>query len=349
MAEKHLHTIIFNSEPGKKAERFTYDFSSTKNVEIALSKDKISIKARLTKIYDHDEMLKSGVYLFPDAIKKAVLLHIILFSENIEIKKAAVQIDSDEAVVYDGCPVRIYSMVTEKLKRRLPKEFSESETIRGILSKTKSSYDSRMASLFALICSKSKVFESERFVYLWMAFNGMYNYFASVIKDEKESEEEMKKLNRLKHEATQIRCMQELFGMGKDTILKEDKSRIANKVSGLLKYQVQNPINKSSLAEEENLAKNISAYLVRNDGRSKYNLTAYGYMLTQFPYYFRCKIIHADEPLKLFCYEDDTGLKCLRIINDLLEEFTDENLPLWFKSSYIDEHIRKAARTIKIE
>ena len=63
----------------------------------------------------------------------------------------------------------------------MPSNFIEQKTVEGILSKTKTTYDSRIASLYALICSKSKHYEAERFIYLWMAFNGMYGYFFSFL------------------------------------------------------------------------------------------------------------------------------------------------------------------------
>ena len=60
------------------------------------------------------------------------------------------------------------------------------------------------------------------------------------------------------------------------------------------------------------------------------HLSAYGYLLTQLSYYFRCKIVHGSKPMLLFAYADDSELHCLQILNELLEKFIDEYLPKCF-------------------
>ena len=49
-------------------------------------------------------------------------------------------------------------------------------------------------------------------------------------------------------------------------------------------------------------------------------------LLTDFSYYLRCKLFHANRPVELFSFSDDLEIKVLRIVNGLLEEFLDANL-----------------------
>ena len=99
--------------------------------------------------------------------------------------------------------------------------------------------------------------------------------------------------------------------------------------------------------EVNELSQQISAALINASGE-KYNLTAYGYLLTQLSYYFRCKIVHGSRPVLLFAHADNKDLHDLKVINDLLEEFIDSNLHAWFDAKYIADIIIPKAQRIKL-
>ena len=221
------------------------------------------------------------------------------------------------------------------------KNWSNSE-INGILSQTKSSSDSRLAALMGLITSKSKISEAERFIYLWMAFNGMYGYFSNKIAETHNSQ--------IRREWKQIIYMQKLLGIGKETIDEDDKSRLAYEVIALIRRYNGGKITRDSLecGKDLELGNNILSVLKKKKTDDNYNISAYGYLLTQFSYYFRCNIIHASKPLALFSYTNDIELKCLKIINDLLEEFMDDNLHRWFDSEYVVELTNKSSDMVLI-
>ena len=73
--------------------------------------------------------------------------------------------------------------------------------------------------------------------------------------------------------------------------------------------------------------------------KETYKITAYWYLLTQLSYYYRCNLFHGDKPIPLFSYADDIDLKCLRIINDLLESCLDQYLYQWFDPAYLNSEI----------
>ncbi len=339
---KHEHKIIINKNKSYKY-KYTYNFGQTKDVSLELSRNAICITVKLGKKYDKTEMLYKECYLFPDALKKAMTLHLILFSENIDIKTMSVQIDKDKDTVIDtkqGHIPPIYSMVNKKLFHKITSEWSKSE-IEGYLKLTKSSNDNRLAALNAFIISKSKEFETERFIYLWTAFNGMYNHFAVLVQNisQKEYRQDKKK----------IEFILKLFDIGKETIdKKEDKKIIGRKTVALVKRLYSNNISYAELqnGKYSELAKQLSDFLLKSDSNVPYNISPYGYLLAQFSYYFRCNIIHGDKPYALFSYAEESEIKCLRCINELLDEFIEKNLHMWFDEAYSEALKDRAAEVI---
>lgn len=332
--KKHIHKIIINGNKRYK-HKYNYNFSNTNDISIELSPDSLCITAELTKIYDKNEMISQGCYLFPDAIKKALTLHLILFSKNILIKKMMVQIDDECDVVIDttqGHISPIFSMVEGNLHNPISSKWNEKE-IRGFLKLTKSSEDSRLAALNAFIISKSKIFETERFIYLWTAFNGMYNYIFSKILE-----------NPRAGDRDKILYIQKLYEIGEELVRDTKGNKIekefADKVKALIyhKYDPTEPLSRDSLENGKYLfLSNFINDNLRNKNTDKpYNITPYGYILTQFSYYFRCNIIHGDKPYALFSFANESEIKCLKCINELLDEFIENNLHCWFDEAAIN-------------
>lgn len=337
---KHKHILIFNSI-SKRYKKYIYSFGSTDGVELTISKSGFQITAELTKLYDKEEMLSGNTYLFPDAIRKALLIYLLTYSKGLKIKSVTVKIDDDEdTTVFDNEPEPpVYSMINGDLVRNLPISFTNKPVIEYLLNTPKSKYDRRIASLFAFVTSKSKVYETERFIYLWTSFNGIYSWLSRYIA-------EANGTDRYRREYKQIIGMQKYLSVGSETVGEDDKTRIANSVISVLKNYSVNDASRSFF-EQKGIAESIEKELSKQNG-SKYNLTAYGYLLTQLAYYFRCKIVHGSKPVLLFAYADDSELHCLQILNELLEEFIDEFLPKCFDDAYIDDTLIPTANIITL-
>ena len=341
---KHIHRIIINSpQQENEINTFIYDFGSTKSIKLSISHGYLFVEAALQKKYDKQEMLSQNQYLFPDALKKALLIHLMLFSESITIQKIQVQIDNETDCVLDsdnGQASPLDSMVVGKLVHPFSVKWDNS-SIDGILSQTKSTYDSRTAALFALLYSKCKHFESERFIYLWMAFNGMYNFFSYLISD-------VQGIKRITQEYKKIKCFQRLYQIGEQTISDDqEKKRIAHGVAALIERGLPT-ITQQYLESDSGkpFCDAIRALLFDSKDGKPLNLSPYGYLLTQFSYYYRCNLIHANKPLALFSYTDESDIRCLTVINSMLEQFIEHNLYLWFDDKYIDNHLRPAAGVV---
>lgn len=335
---KHIYKLTINNV-GEKSTKYIYDFGSTKNVELILSITGLSITVSLLKEFNKEKILSSDCYLFPDAIKKALLLYLIKYNKALNISLITINIDGhqEELSFSKGDKLPVYSMINGNLQREIPKEFTSDVVFQHLLKTPKSKYDKRIASLFALTCSKSKEYETERFIYLWTSFNGMYSWISEFIA-------EAKGVDKYRKENKQILGFQQFIGVGKETIVEKDKTRIANTVITILKDIDCEKISKSVI-EDKSISKRIEGALCK-DTNERYILSAYGYLLTQFAYYFRCKIVHGTKPVYLFSYEDDKELHSLKIINALLEEYIDNNLPLWFDENYINNEIKPTIQKI---
>ena len=341
---KHIHTLTIN-KVGKSAKKHLYDFGSTKNIELTLSETGISITAQLTKVYDKEEMLSGNSYLFPDAIKKGLLLYLIKYRKALQIKSIIVKTDDNEETIKFDATVKppVYSMISGDVKRNIPSELSSDSVFGYLLHTPKTKYDKRIASLFALLCSKSKDFETERFLYLWTSFNGIYGYCSNIVFEERKTEIAKKTLS----EYDELKYFHKLFSLGEDRIPQKDNNIIAHSAISILKQFEINSINKDYI-EKSKLDESISALLVKSGGE-KYNITVYCYLLTQLSYYFRCKYVHGSKPVLLFAYPDDDVLHSLSIVNNLLEEFIDKTLHLLFDDKYVSNALIPKAKTIDLK
>lgn len=328
---KHIHKIMINEMKNEEENyTYTYNFAHTKNVTLTVQHNAVCIEVALGKVYDKNELMTKDAYLFPDALRKALLIHIMKFSENITIHTMSVSIDDQQEMVIDtaqGDEKPIYSLVDGKIE---PIDDWNDDEIQSILSQTKSAADPRMAALYAYITSKSKHYKAEKFIYLWMALNGMYNYFAGKVASYCNSKKEA-------GDMLKICCLLKLFKYGNETIYKKAQTKIAQDVGSLLKKNNYKCITKDSLYLGENmeLAAKIEEILNKPDSNMKFDITAYGYLLMQFSYYIRCNVIHADKPLALFSYKNDEEMIYLQVVNSLLDEFMEENLHKWFDKKYI--------------
>ena len=337
---KIRHSLTINTI-GAEYNKFTYDFGPTKDVELIVSETGAQITADLTRIYDSKEMLCGDSYLFADAINKALLLYLMRYSRTLKIEVLTFRIDSkEESILLDQhAEPPVYSMITGKLHRPISVEFSEKAITDQLLKMTKSKYDKRIAALFALLLSKSKRYETERFIYLWTSLNGMYSWISDIVA-------EANGVEKCRKEYKQIIAFQKFIDVGSGTIAEKDKAPIAHEVVLILGNISNQRVLRADI-EAKDLSQQISAALKSASGE-KYNLTAYGYLLTQLSYYFRCKIVHGSRPVLLFSHADNKELHALKVINDLLEEFIDNNLYEWFDEKYITDIIIPKAQRIKL-
>lgn len=326
MAKKHEYIYILNEKPSEN-ESYTCKCGNTKDVKVFISKNGIAIKALIGKEYEKEKLLAADCYLFPNIIKKSLLIYLIKYSEMLDVKTIKVIIDNEN--IYFGKNDVITSLIENKLERKFSSNWDNACVLQGLLSQKKSyGGNELLASIYALAYSKNKKNEIERFQYLWMSLNGMYNFLGSQINSIL-----LRKFN-IKGDTGDkcyIEYMLRYYNMADKTLDQTSRQCVTREVIPLLK-DVKGIITKESLkGEHKELAQEIEN-IISKDNKS--NLNAYSYLLLAFSYNFRCSMFHANRPISLFSYADDYVVKCFKIINCLLEDFLEEKLWKFFADDY---------------
>lgn len=333
---KYLHKIIIGT-PSKKPSVYCYNYGNTKNIKIAMSKKGASIEVMLSRKHSTQELLQKN-HLFADAIKKVLLVYLVKYSKSLTLKTMMIQIGEIVHEIED-IP-QVHSMVQSELQTKMDIGWNKEKIIQDILWFTKSTSKQRMASLYALLIAKSRKFANEKFLYFWMAFNGMYGYYSNLIKRQHPN------LNRIL-ESDELKYFQLLQEWGDAVLVKKDKLKICSQVKALI-VKLNSNLNREFFESEEGFkfSNQIMSILSENDVTGE--ITGYGFLITQFAYWFRCNFFHANNPVKLFVFQGDDDLNCIEKINNLLEEFLDDNLYKWFDKDYRDNYLKVKAQQLEI-
>lgn len=173
---KKFHYLLYRGIKTKNSSILSYSFSNTSNIRISVSQRGFSVEVEQTVLRNPSEILSNA--LFRDAIKKAVVIQMIKYNQ-IANGDLYVEINGENYCIYkdneDSQEQLLYSMCGKKLLRKMKDNWTVA-SIHRLLNTTKSKADRLDAALDAFLISKSKEFETERFVYLWMAMNGLYGF-----------------------------------------------------------------------------------------------------------------------------------------------------------------------------
>lgn len=354
MADKrYIYKIIINEEKRiTKDKCFYYNYGQTKGIELSIFKGAATIRSNMTVKYKAEEVIYKN--LFKDAIVKSLLVYLLKNNASLYIKNIYIE-------VYDNIKAKklisrysygnkdkaiIYSMLKDNLEHPI-KELWTNEEIQNLLKLKKSYGDRREIALKSFLNSKSKKYESERFLSLWMAFNGMYGYLG-----DKARASDIKKYKRVS-DAKEIKLIQKFLGYLPGRVISGHGDKLIRHIRPMLVEFYRGNLNRRQLEngnkDYKELSLKIENYLYdffmnlddsqKNQGESSeiLLLESYTYLLTQFTYKFRCNYFHASSPMPLFIYADDPDLICLMAMNDLLEDFIEENLHYWFSEDGIKE------------
>ncbi|WP_303836722.1 hypothetical protein [Ruminococcus flavefaciens] len=349
------YSIYLNSIQEQYDYSFEYQYFK-KSVYIKLSPNSALIELERTTDYKTDDISTGQNNVLCNAIKKTCLIHLLIYSQSLQIVYMKIfknNIESEYSLNNHNM-AEIYSLVNGELNPPFSDEWKERSFIESILNLKKVECDSRISALLSLICAKNKTYNIERFVNLWISFNGMYSFFS--------------KLHELDtcNESKQLELFISQFNQGDYKLTRELSSSIANKVTDLLKnYKIDDIdcrwLNDSSNRKINTKVRSIIKEVVKNKigiykkapnpnkqkinqlrAFLKYNNTAYTYLLVEYAYYYRCKYIHANTSLPLLCYENEYEIKCIALVNRLLEDYICNNLYKWFSEDYIKHELKNA-------
>ena len=327
MKKRYNYELIIND--GKsKGKALLFSYGNTKDIELRVLKQSARAKVGLTKNYFECGKESNQSYLvnmFKEAAKRIMLIHLLKYQVPMNINSVKINMLFDNAVLatYDYTDqFRLYTMIGKKLLRPISKEWGDKEIQQAVLKfqKSKEKMAREVAALYAYLYSKTKIFETERFSYLWIAMNGLY---ASKAPDKMKTNER----DSMSHLVAS-------FDLGNKVLTKKNNDVIGKRVMIELK-DYRESITRDSLTNgiHKSFADSLEKRILHLEPENNvpYDLSAYGYMITGFPYYLRCTLFHSNRPIELFSFEGDMELNALMLANGLLEEFLDEYLISMFR------------------
>ena len=246
--------------------------------------------------------------LFVDTIKKIHLIYAI-YNNNLFNNDNISFYINDKLI----CSIRekILFSLFDTLNDNITLNLRDKRIIEKIISYPKSNYDYKIASLFAYICAKSKIYECERLQYYWMAFNGYYNKYKG-----SNNNTDNGLINQLLKEYELI--------SKKVNFSKEDRNKSVLKIVPIIREIGKDSyVTKRKTTKQDIQRISISIKEKLNEIGINKDIDPYGYVLTQIPYYYRCNMFHGSEPIKLFLTVCEDDILILKVINDILEEFLD--------------------------
>lgn len=312
-----------------------YSYSSTKNIKMTVDENGFYIETERKRRQDAFNIDNNRLLL--DAIRKACIIQLIRYG-RIAVETLVLAIDSEETVIYDAREKQeplIYGLCGNVLQRKMSMDWGETQEKR-ILKTTKSSTNRLDASLYALLVAKSKTYETERFIYLWMAFNGLYGYIAEKAKKfckEKSVE------GWIKNEYAQLKFASMLVGHPYLGIFSEEKKDSFRFKMELEITKIRPEEVKDFLLAIKNEEKNEHITAIEDilsEFGIKEKMSVYAAISMFFPYLVRCKYFHGERALPLLCFKNEHPLPVLRVLNVVIEDFLDGNLYKWFDEGRLE-------------
>ena len=334
MSKKYAY--CFQNTPVKHLEHhFTYRYGRTEDINLYLGKKGYRVEFCQT-VKKNDEILESP--LFRDAVKKATLISLILYGE---FKDSRVELFVDGEPVETDCREygKLYTLCGTKLRSGFSLDWNNPAFLNKLVSTVKSRKDRLDASLSALVLAKSREYEAEKFMYLWMAMNGLYGHISQIARewfDENDKNGE----RWIKRENGQLKFFSLFYGLEFQGIRERTESK---KMSDKLLFELERIIKTNPLTEtnKESILNSLKSddrceiliegiHNVLRTCSTELKMDPYPALLIWLPYQIRCRYFHSEKEIPLMSFADESPLPCLKIVNTVLEDFLDRELCKWF-------------------
>ncbi len=336
MAKKLLHEICINAIP-KRAPMFSVTIGNKKQqtVTLRVGADKLSVSCELSTRSTPGSSLSAWSTALARGIKAAMLLHILQYGRELRVRKLFWRLG--EGPLTEFIPEKsgpfVYSLLRSPGPYRLSDDWKREEIVRTVLALSQKETDRRIAALYSYLMSKTERNQTERFRSLWTAMNGLYGFLTYELlhKEKKTCETE------------QIRLLHSLYSNASYFVTEKERNLVAKKLDILVfRYpgiarELQDP---ASAAASE-----ASAIILEGcaDARSKGAADPFWHFLLHQSYYDRCQLFHAERPVKLLSFAEESEIILLRTLGNLMEDYLDRNLHRWFDEAYIEKTIRPRA------
>ena len=334
---RYTHYHLYSGKITRTVKPLTYDYSRTKGIKLRVTRSGFSIDVDRTVTKDASSLLLDP--LFRDAIKKAVVIQLIKYGFYTD-DDLYVDIDGKVTCLYCGKDYAskklIYSLCGRNLQRPMTQPWTD-DSLQRILASTKSKANRLDAALDALLIAKSKYYETERFLYLWMAMNGLYGFVAELALEYMRSGKER---DWIKKEFGEIKFFAMILGYpyrGRFNGTEDDTVKeLELLLTGIGSNGVEDFINAAKNNDENNRFVEGIHNVFEKAGVESGKMHPYAAMLLFMSYKVRCKYFHAEKAVPLICFEEEHPLPVLRVLNRVMEDFLDDNLNKWFDSGVLN-------------
>ncbi len=315
------YKITVNEEPKKMSHIYEFDYGKIKHITLRLAKGRLSVELETKAKKSADQFFTDKNNYFSEALKKGMLFHLLLYSTPLPTHNIRIFINDKELSDWNpGKSPVIYSLISKKLEPKLSKEWQEADTVFQYFCKNhKTQQKDLAASLYALLYSKTRESATERFMYLWVSMNGLYNHLAKLKDPSIDSESE------------KIKILGNSEGWGTGFVPRKKKEKLCGLIdSAFINFGFATDIFYDKLK---------TALLNFPPDGHPYKITLDGYLNLWYPYYLRCNMFHAGKPIALFAMADEFEIKRLEFINKRLDSYLDNNLWKYFDENYCKEKI----------
>lgn len=322
---KKIYQSIRINEERKHPLMCVTNIGQTKDVSISVAKDYLCVSANISSNPKLEDMLSTRSLVLSKALKRGMTVHILRYHTPISVKTYTCQAAQNSITINaDSKNPKIYSMVSGKLLRKVSPAWSNKKYLHDFIL---SDNPDLTAAVAAMLISKTKQFETERFLYLWMAMNGLYRYYAMAFHG-----------CGGKNDTNMLQLFSQLYGFG---LVADEKMYHYDqrKVDSVILRRSTDDFLKEIKKQDSSSAEDLFRIL----GADRSDISAYGYYLLQHSYKYRCNMFHANHQVKLLSFSEESEILVLRTLSDLLEEFLDQNLHKWFDQNYLENVIKPIA------
>lgn len=332
MKKKYL--IKINSCDGNaEYSSYTYSYNRTKDIKFFICQQNAYIVFHQDSKRNLESVLEGQDRLFNDFVKKAMLIHQILYGKELIVEEK-IQFFADDEKLFDLEENPIYSLMILDRKIEIPNSWYS--LIEHILDTCQTNEKEEDIVIKNAIMAKNEDKQSLKFLYNWMAMNGLYKRVASIAID-LYSKNNKADYCGFKTEKDKIELLEYIY-FGKYLDIKQDsyegKQLFIKSQTLLQKLDTGSSLSYKSLNDCDNLLnKTLSDFHIYDD--KGYTC---GCLITLWlPYYIRCKYFHSDISMPIYAHKNECIIKILKIVNHVIENFLDENIPVWCAEK-VDSH-----------
>ncbi len=364
--KKHNYVVFING--GSSTDPIIYQFGNVRGIKLSVEKQNVTISYEKggAKKKSFQEMIIDMVTFndrcFRDAFRKAIMVHILRFSERLNISKICISIDDEKVeLTKDNDPTGghfpyMFSLLGET-------EFTLGDAWKSLdemvcsSSKTNSEDDESIkeaySAMYSYLASKGRLYEIDRFSNLWTAMNSYYRFIAGVFEKAFVEQNglssfprEMKTLGNEMHSQGILERMlnQKYFFLKKNPLSKkekEDRFRVVRLLSDIPNDEIEKLYNQAN-NRLQNARARFDYADVQNWAEAN-GTSAYTYFLIRYAYKLRCDLLHGNSHTLFISAYNSYEIHALNIVNYFLDRFLDEAIPAMFDKEKWNNIVTKKA------